>query len=121
MLYDQMVAGATSLLLWPLLLPVVGVPTTALAAIVVVRGSNMYAANHSHRQPVSNAWVWIAWTVLAWEGFVAANALSTLLVEMDAKVLVFLGWATLWHGVQTTLIVRSLLRVRRVNLARAAI
>lgn len=121
MLYDQMVAVATSLLLWPLFLPVVGVPTTALAALVVVRGSNRYAASHLHRQPVSYAWVWIAWTVLAWEGFVTANALSTMLVEMNAEVLVLLGWATLWHGVQTTLIVRSLLRVRRVNLARAAI
>lgn len=53
MLYDQMVAVATSLLLWPPFLPVVGVPTTALAALVVVRGSNWYAASHLHRQPVS--------------------------------------------------------------------
>lgn len=121
MLYDQMVAVATSLLLWPLFLPVVGVPTTALAAIVVVRGSNRYSASDLHRPPGSYAWVWIAWTVLAWEGFVVANVLSTMLVEVDAEDLAFLGWATLWHGLQTTLIVRSLLRVRRVNPARAAI
>lgn len=120
MLYDQLVAVATSLLLWPLFLPVVGVPTTALAAIVAVRGSDRYAASDLYRQPATHAWVWIAWTVLAWEGFVVGNALSTMLVEVDAEALLFVGWATLWHGVQTTMIVWSLLRVRRLNLAHAA-
>ena len=36
---------------------------------------------------------------------------------MDAGALPLLGLAALWHGVQTTLIVRSLLTVRRVKLA----
>lgn len=123
MLYDQLVAVATALLLWPPMFPVLGVPITALAAAMAVRGGKQYPGSDPARSPASHLWVWVAWTVLAWEGFVVVNALGIAFTGPDAEIVFFLGWALLWHGVQTTLIVLSLLRVRqarRPRLAKAA-